>query len=295
MVPWLAAAGPLAYTPDNPPDRDYYFQYGWVLPQVLSQQADRSRHRYFGAWPKEAAVEVFAFWKDAKRGRHVKVHVTDGSITPDHVATPMAVYLHREPNYWRGVSYLLIQHGSYLFVSRKSQPEMEKGTIYLYRGIQKAASFHYPTLDFNGLRETERAIWRAYVTMQSLLLSDSALSFVAMHERIHRCETAGLNNSSGISLEAATRAHFNCYDHGFGHVLWTTHHQSFSLERFIAERKFGPNFLVLKTPLSNVRITTFFAGEAEAKLVDPTQVRFVEAVGCKFCPIPVPMAEATAS
>jgi hypothetical protein len=291
LVPWLAATGPLAYTPDNPPDRDYYFQYGWVLPQVLSEGA-RGEHRYFGARSKYAADEVFAFWRDARVGRHVKVHVSDGRLSSDRVATPIAVYLQRVPNHWRGRSYLLIQHGSYLFVSRKSQPEMDEGMIYLYRGIQDAEVFHYPTFDLGALRETDRDVWRAFMAMQSLLLSDSALSFISMHERIHRCETGGLNSSSGANLEAATRARFNFHDRGIGNVLWMTHHQCFSLERFIAKGKFGPNFVILKTPLSNVRITTFFAGEAEAKVVDPSQVHFVEAVGCDFCPTAVPMAEA---
>ena len=34
LVPWLAAEGPLAYTPESPPVRDSFFQYGWVVPQV---------------------------------------------------------------------------------------------------------------------------------------------------------------------------------------------------------------------------------------------------------------------
>lgn len=294
VVPWLAAAGRLAYTPDNPPEREYYFQYGWVLPQVLSEAGRRSGHRYFGAGSKDAAAEVFDFWKDARAGRHVKVHVMEGRLSADKVATPIAVYLRRTPNHWRGISYLLIQHGSYLFVSRKAQPEMEQGMVYLYRGIQKADVFHYPTFDPNALRDREGDDWRAYLTMQSGLLSDSALSFISMHERICRCETGGLNSSSNVNGNAAVSAGFNSGVRDFGHVLWMAHHQCFSLERFIAERKFGPNFVVLKTPLTNLRITTFFAGEAEAKVVDPTQVRFVEAVGCEFCPTAVPMAEAAA-
>lgn len=35
VVPWLAAEGPLAYTPESPPPKDYFFQYGWILPGVL--------------------------------------------------------------------------------------------------------------------------------------------------------------------------------------------------------------------------------------------------------------------
>ena len=48
------------------------------------------------------------------------------------------------------------------------------------------------------------------------------------------------------------------------------------------DRKFGPHHVVLKTPLSNLRITTFFAGESEVKMVDPSRVSVVEAVGCQM-------------
>jgi hypothetical protein len=39
---------------------------------------------------------------------------------------------------------------------------------------------------------------------------------------------------------------------------------------------------VLKTPLNNLRITTFFAGESEVKIVDPSRVSAVETVGCQI-------------
>jgi hypothetical protein len=39
---------------------------------------------------------------------------------------------------------------------------------------------------------------------------------------------------------------------------------------------------VLKTPLNNLRITTFFAGESEAKIVDPSRLSVVETVGCQL-------------
>jgi hypothetical protein len=45
--------------------------------------------------------------------------------------------------------------------------------------------------------------------------------------------------------------------------------------------KFGPHHVVVKTALSNIRITTFFAGEWEAKIVDPSRISEVQAVGCE--------------
>jgi len=59
--------------------------------------------------------------------------------------------------------------------------------------------------------------------------------------------------------------------------LWRSGERSVSA---VAERKFGPHFVVAKTPIANIRLTTFFAGEAEVRLVDPSQIRVLESVGC---------------
>ena len=48
----------------------------------------------------------------------------------------------------------------------------------------------------------------------------------------------------------------------------------------MAENKFGPNFVVAKTPLTNIRMTTFFSGELEVRIIDPDQVDFVDQHGC---------------
>ena len=53
------------------------------------------------------------------------------------------------------------------------------------------------------------------------------------------------------------------------------------IERWVAESKFGPNYVVCKTPLDNVRTTTFFAGEHEVRIIDPRRVELVEAHGCR--------------
>lgn len=67
---------------------------------------------------------------------------------------------------------------------------------------------------------------------------------------------------------------------GFAHVLWQAATSAFSLARWVAEKKFGPHFVVAKTPLCNIRLTTFFAGEAEVRLLDPLRIRLLESVGC---------------
>jgi hypothetical protein len=49
----------------------------------------------------------------------------------------------------------------------------------------------------------------------------------------------------------------------------------------------------METPLSNIRLTTFFAGESEVKIIDPSRLSLVEAVGCQMELIP-PMERTTA-
>ncbi len=73
----------------------------------------------------------------------------------------------------------------------------------------------------------------------------------------------------------------NAKSAGFANQLWCAAQQSYSLDPIMGTRKFGPHYVVLKTPLSNLRITTFFAGESEAKLIDPSRVSVAETVGCQ--------------
>jgi len=68
---------------------------------------------------------------------------------------------------------------------------------------------------------------------------------------------------------------------GFAKVLWDSAHQSFALARWVAKNKFGPHYVVAKTPLDNVRVTTFFAGEHEARVIDPSRVAILEEHGCR--------------
>jgi hypothetical protein len=44
-------------------------------------------------------------------------------------------------------------------------------------------------------------------------------------------------------------------------------------------RKFGPHHVVVKTFLSNIRITTFFAVESEVKIIDPSRISEVQGFG----------------
>ena len=92
IVPWLAAAGPLAYTPENPPSRDYFFQYGWVIPEVINPETRKRAHCYFGHPYKSESDDLFRFWKAARSRLVQKVAVYHGKGGEYSCAAPMAVY-----------------------------------------------------------------------------------------------------------------------------------------------------------------------------------------------------------
>jgi hypothetical protein len=127
---------------------------------------------------------------------------------------------------------------------------------------------------------SNRQTWNRYLALQWSMLSDSTLSFNTIHDRTKRCETAFLNDGTWLADRLAAEAGLDIESGQFAHGLWEAATSAFSLERWVAERKFGPHFVVAKTPIANIRLTTFFAGEAEVRLVDPWQIRLVKSVGC---------------
>ena len=58
-------------------------------------------------------------------------------------------------------------------------------------------------------------------------------------------------------------------------------YSGYALEEWCASRKFGPNYVKFRTPLTNIRITTFVGNETEVKVIDTNKLEVMEAVGCK--------------
>jgi len=277
-VPWLAADGSLAYSPEKPPDRDYYFQYGWVLPGIFAEHTNTRRHFYFGAWDKDHTEKLFDFWKKARNGVVERVAYRAGVIEEETVISPVAVY--RGPPDWRkGPTYLLMQHGSYQIVPAADQPLIEAGEVILYRGVQKSTKFRFPRLCTRD--PARRQAWWRYVDVQAYVLSDAIRSFNSIHDRAARSETWYIRDRSWVTDDIARRRGLDIDGDAFGHALWAAAHQSFTLARWVAERKFGPKFVVCRTALGNIRLTTFFAGEHEVRIIDPDEVEILEEHGCK--------------
>jgi hypothetical protein len=93
-VPWLASAGPLAYTPEQPPSKDYFFQYGWVLPQIFHPEMKLRRHYYFGALYKDQARFLFRFWERAREGHVAQTFFELGVLSQRGLKAPVAAYDH---------------------------------------------------------------------------------------------------------------------------------------------------------------------------------------------------------
>ncbi len=282
LVPWLSAEGPLAYTPSNPPATDYFFQYTWILPGIFNPQVNLREHRYFGSPLKGSARFLFDFWANARGGDRpvLQRYCQFGFFSGNELRTPMAVY-HHGRGYRDEPGFLLIQHGSYQWVCLEDQPSIPAGEVSLYRGIGQSTRFRCLRFRPEELLPENGEIWRKYLRVQAGMLSDSILSFNTIHDRLKRCETSGLRDGTWMGDELATQAGLDIQSPGFARDLWHAAQQSYSLERVIAVVKFGPHHVVVKTPLSNIRITTFFAGESEAKIVDPSRISEIQAVGCE--------------
>ncbi len=278
IVPWLAASGPLAYTPESPPPSDYWFQYGWVLPGIFAPNTNRRRHHYFGEQWKEYASELFRFWGLARAGRADRVAASVGGLRGSMLTAPIAVY--RMKDVLDRELYVLIQHGSYQLVPVEHQPRLVNGEVTLYRGIERAPTFGFPGFGGATLMASAPAIWQSYGRAQLRMLSDSVTSFNTIHDRAVRCETTHILDRSRLADRIASEAGLNLAE-GPGSVLWRAACESFTLVRWVAENKFGPNYVIGTTPLDNVRITTFFAGEHEVRLLDPERFEICEAHACR--------------
>ena len=278
IVPWLAASGPLAYTPESPPPSDYWFQYGWVLPGIFAPNTNRRRHHYFGEQWKEYANELFRFWGLARAGRADRVAATVGGLRGSMIAAPIAVYRMRDV--LDRERYVLIQHGSYQLVPVEHQPRLMNGEVTLYRGIERAPTFEFPGFGGVTLMAGASAIWQSYARAQLRMLSDSVTSFNTIHDRAVRCETTHILDRSRLADRIASEEGLNLAE-GPGSVLWRAACESFTLVRWVAKNKFGPSYVIGTTPLDNVRITTFFAGEHEVRLLDPERFEICEAHACR--------------
>ena len=275
VVPWLAASGELAYSPQSPPERDYFFQYSWVVPGILGSGANRRRHYWFGDPGKDTqdVKLLFRFWSKARRGECDALFVSNGMVGPlGDVTAPLAAYRH-EDVHWSGSRrerLILIQHGSFHIGDIQSQPLADRGEAVLYRGIQNTETYLLRRLTTEDIRFRLNSV-------HAKSLTDSVASFNAVHCNLVRCETDHFNDRSFLLDGLCREAGLEPNDLPIRSVLYS----GYALEEWCASRKFGPNYVKFRTPLTNIRITSFVCNETEVKVVDPNKLEVIEAVGCK--------------
>ena len=275
IVPWLAATGELAYSPESPPERDYFFQYSWVFPGILRDGANRRRHYWFGDPSKDdpKVKLLFRFWNEARRGAYNPLFVSPGvAALATDLTAPVAAYRHHDvhPSGHTTERLILMQHGSYHIGDLESQPRVDQGEAVLYRGVQKAETYVLHRL-------TTAEIHRRVMDVHARSLTDSVVSFNTAHCNLMRCETGYLNDGSFLFDGLCREAGLDPDAPPIRSVIYS----GYALEEWCASRKFGPNYVKFRTPLTNIRITTFVAGETEVKVIDPNKLEVIEAVGCR--------------
>jgi hypothetical protein len=274
FVPWLASAGELAYSPYQPPENDYFFQYSWIIPGVFRAGVNLRQHFWFGDQFRDRPDVrlLFSFWNKARSGEVTELFLSNGTAGPlEHldVTAPLAVYLTSGLHSSDADRLILIQHGSYLFVDVNSQPYIERGHAVLYRGIQKARIFNLHRL----IRADVRL---RLMRVHARTLADSVTSFNTVHCNVSRSETWYLNDRSYL-LDTLCAAEGLKPERRLNSAIYS----GYAMEEWAGVRKFGANYIKFRTPLTNLRITTFVCNETEVKVIDPNKLEVVETVGCR--------------
>ena len=185
----------------------------------------------------------------------------------EDATAPLAVYRHSDVYPCARERVIFMQHSSYLIADIDSQPNIDRGV--LYRGLQKARVFLLRRL-------INRDVRRRLMKVQVRTLADSVTSFNAMHCNVSRTETGWFNDRTFTLSDL-------CREEGLDpkRPVRSLLHSGYALEEWCAARKFGPNYVKLRTPLSNIRITTFVCSETEIKVIDPNKLEVIDAIGCR--------------
>ena len=165
---------------------------------------------------------------------------------------------------------MLLQHGSYLPIEVSEQPLIKDGRLVLYRGLGKKRTFSWRSWDAN-LSVRQNSILQRYFDVHCRAFSDSEVSFQIAHVWVRRAETHFIQWKMSW-FDIADEIGFDTEGGALARWLTGTYRQSFTLLQQLAAWKFGPRYVRCTTPISNVRITSFFAGESEVNVIDPRKV-----------------------
>ena len=110
------------------------------------------------------------------------------------------------------------------------------------------------------LSPNQDRILQRYFDAHERAFSDAEVSFQVAHALVCRCET-GFLQCELCWTDVAREVGLDREQGSLARLLKSVPRQSFTLVQRMAEGKFGPNYVRCTTPINNVRITSFFAGE----------------------------------
>jgi hypothetical protein len=209
------------------------------------------------------------FWSKAGTGEVERVYISSGERSGYGLTAPIACYKYRT-DWDNNDTYMLYQHGSYLLIKATEQPRIEDGQLVLYRGLGKKRTFSWWSIKAD-LSQKQNSLLQRFFDVHYRAFSDSEISFQIAHAWVRRSET-GFIKWKLSWFDIADEIGFDTESGFFARWLTGAYRQSFTLLKDMAALKFGPRYVQCITPINNVRITSFFAGESEVNVIDPRKV-----------------------
>jgi len=216
---------------------------------------------------------LFTFWNRARRGELDTLFVSNGRCGLEDARAPLAVYRHSDvyPCARERVIFMQLYAARQLLDRRYgiTAPHRSRRS----RSLQRSSEGEGVLLRRLITADVRRRLMRVHART----LADSVTSFNAMHCNVSRTETGWFNDRTFLLSDLCRQAGLEPK-----RPIRSLLYSAYALEEWCAVRKFGPNYVKLRTPLSNIRITTFVCSETEVKVIDPNKLEVIDAVGCSF-------------
>ncbi len=186
VVPWLAATGELAYSPNPRLNVTTSSSIHGSFPHLARgrQQEAPLRVRRTGEGQPDSAAAVSILERRAARRTRSAVRSNGLTDSAGDVNAPIAAYRHEG-------RLLLMQHGRYHIGGMDGQPRIEQGEAVIVRGIQSAPEFLVYRLSTAAMR-------RRVMDVHARSMTDSVVSFNAAHCNLMRTETGYLNDETFV-------------------------------------------------------------------------------------------------
>jgi hypothetical protein len=279
IVPWLAAKGPLSYTPESPPKSDKIFDYARFMPSIFSEVRRYGNYYPFGATEFPGCPQLLGYFWNLAREKKVKpLYILNGRIWDDgSFRSPIAVYEQRFPVSPNNAFFILIQQGRYQILPIEEQPLLPSGELTLYRGIHKFKEGEDFYLSRSNKDEQQTLSNLAF--LQNFVFSDSLRSFKVAHYQGRDFYNEHLiDRSYGDTWEKIAEEAGLTYDKKISNLA-TNKDRIYSLSKLWASDKMGPNYIKYTTPVNNVVFSSWFTSGACVRILNLDLLLPTEYVG----------------